>query len=89
MLACMALDYLSIPATSINVEHIFSHGRLVLSHVRSQLSVQSMRALICVGAWSCLGLIKTKDIFLVAMLTDIKEDVTVEMLGSDWDALHW
>jgi hypothetical protein len=32
-LACMALDYLSIPATSVNVERVFSHGRLILSHV--------------------------------------------------------
>jgi hypothetical protein len=87
MLARMALDYLSIPATSVDVERIFSHGRLVLSHVRSRLSVQSTRALICVGAWSRLGLVKTEDVFSAAMLADIKEDA--EMLGSDWDALHW
>ena len=87
MLARMALDYLFIPATSVDVERLFSHGRLVLSHVRSRLSVQSTRALICVGAWSRLGLVKTEDVLSAAMLADIKEDV--KMLGSDWDTLRW
>ncbi|KIM52090.1 hypothetical protein SCLCIDRAFT_141934, partial [Scleroderma citrinum Foug A] len=36
-LSCMALDYLTIPATSIDVKQLFSHGCLLLSHVRSQL----------------------------------------------------
>ncbi|KAJ3498251.1 hypothetical protein NLJ89_g10242 [Agrocybe chaxingu] len=34
-LSRMALDYLSIPATSVDVERLFSCGRLLLSHVRS------------------------------------------------------
>ena len=59
-LSRMALDYLSIPgmcfkhitffsclflATSVDVERLFSKGCLLLSHVRSCLSVQSIRAL--------------------------------------------
>jgi len=44
---------LTIPtATSIDVEHVFSKGRIVLSHVWNGLSVQSTRALLCLGAWS-------------------------------------
>ncbi|KIL55791.1 hypothetical protein M378DRAFT_54282, partial [Amanita muscaria Koide BX008] len=61
-LSRMARDYLSIPATSVNVERIFSKGRILLSHLRSHLSVQSTRALMCVGAWSLLGYVKDKDI---------------------------
>jgi hypothetical protein len=87
MLARMALDYLSIPATSVDVERVFSRGRLILSHVRSRLSVQSTRALICVGSWSRLGLVKNEDVMSAAMLANIKEDL--EVLGSDWDALTW
>ena len=41
---------------------MFSQGRLVLPHVRNRLSGQSTRALMCVGAWSGLGLVKDADI---------------------------
>jgi len=67
-LSRMAINYLSIPgmsfphlvspllmhivATSVDVERTFSQGRLVLSHVRNRLSVQSTRALLCLGVWS-------------------------------------
>ncbi|KIK80159.1 hypothetical protein PAXRUDRAFT_159391 [Paxillus rubicundulus Ve08.2h10] len=54
----MALDYLTIPATSIDVECIFSHGHLLLSYVQSCLSAQMTCALLCVGLWSLLGLVK-------------------------------
>jgi hypothetical protein len=37
-LSRMALDYLTIPATSTDVERLFSRGRLLLTHVRSRLS---------------------------------------------------
>ncbi|KIM54667.1 hypothetical protein SCLCIDRAFT_136230, partial [Scleroderma citrinum Foug A] len=48
-LSHMALDYLTIPATSIDVEWLFSRGRLLLSHVCSQLSAQSTCALLCLS----------------------------------------
>ena len=42
---------LTIPtATSVDVECVFSKGRIVLSHVRNGLSVQSTCALLCLGA---------------------------------------
>ncbi|KIJ09043.1 hypothetical protein PAXINDRAFT_88030, partial [Paxillus involutus ATCC 200175] len=53
-LSRMALDYLTIPATSVDVEHIFSRGQLLLSHVRSRLSAQTTRAILCLGGWSHL-----------------------------------
>ncbi|PIL31003.1 hypothetical protein GSI_05696 [Ganoderma sinense ZZ0214-1] len=60
-LSRMAIDYLTIPATSIDVERLFSHGQLILSHVRSRLSAQTMRAILCVGSWSVLNLVKPEE----------------------------
>lgn len=70
-LARMALDYLSIlgtsslsctlimliyfSATSVDVERIFSRGRILLSHLRNRLSPQTTRSLMCLQAWSLLG----------------------------------
>ena len=98
-LSRMALNYLSIPgmyittpptvdlttptATSVDVKRVFSKGRLVLSHVRNGLSVQSTRALLCLGAWSKLGLVKDKDLMEAGRLPDIDGDEAE--LDSDWD----
>ncbi|KIK35539.1 hypothetical protein CY34DRAFT_61050, partial [Suillus luteus UH-Slu-Lm8-n1] len=73
-LSCMALDYLTIPATSVDVERLFSCGRLLLSHVRSRLSAQSTQALLCLGYWSHLKLVKTEDIMKVSTLVDVEGD---------------
>ena len=98
-LARMALDYLTIPgecntrslcyltycctATSVDVEQIFSRGRLILSHVRSRLSAQSTRALLCLGCWSLLGLVKDKDIMAITCLPDVEG--AEEELEDGWD----
>ena len=100
-LSRMAMDYLSIPgnlsffillelfisfaATSVDVERTFSQGRLLLSHVRSRLSVQSTRALLCVGVWSLLGYVKDNDVKAAAVLpaVDGKEDE----LAENWDSI--
>ncbi|OBZ79948.1 putative AC transposase [Grifola frondosa] len=80
-LSRMALDYLSIP----DVERMFSCGRLVLSHVRSRLSAQSTRALICLGAWSRLGLVKDDDVKAVTVLAELEgEDQALE---DGWDSI--
>ncbi|KII83107.1 hypothetical protein PLICRDRAFT_119816, partial [Plicaturopsis crispa FD-325 SS-3] len=84
-LARMALDYLSIPATSADVERVFSKGRLLLSSVRNRLSAQSTRALMCVGAWSLLGFIKDADVRAVTILPDVVGEE--EALPSGWDAI--
>ncbi len=55
------LKHLNI-ATSVDVERVFSRGRLILPHVRSRLAVQSTRASLCVGLWSSQGLVKDGDI---------------------------
>lgn len=61
-------------ATSVDVERVFSKGRLVLSHIRNRLTVASTRALMCLGAWSILGLVEDADIKAVANLPDVMDD---------------
>ncbi|KIK42772.1 hypothetical protein CY34DRAFT_82964, partial [Suillus luteus UH-Slu-Lm8-n1] len=82
-LSRMALNYLSIPATSVDVERTFSHGRLLLSHVRSRLSTQTTRALLCLGSWSLLGLVKDKDVMSVTRLPDLQGEE--DELSEGWD----
>lgn len=61
------LLYLTVfsSATSVDVERVFSKGRLVLSHIRNRLSAQSTRRLMCLGAWSQMGYVKGQDIKVV------------------------
>ena len=75
----------NITATSVDVERTFSQGRLLLSHVRGRLSVQSTRALLCLGGWSKMGLVKDDDVKAVARLPEV--DGEEEELALDWDAL--
>ena len=72
-------------ATSTDVERVFSQGRLLLSHVRNRLSSQSIRALMCLGNWSLLGLVKDKDITAVTALAEIEGDE--EELEEGWDSI--
>ncbi|KIK92854.1 hypothetical protein PAXRUDRAFT_146430 [Paxillus rubicundulus Ve08.2h10] len=85
-LSQMALDYLSIPATSIDVERLFSCGHLILSHIRSCLSAQSTCALLCLGSWSKLKLIKDEDIAKVSTLPEIEGNDNVELVDG-WDCI--
>jgi len=48
--------------------------------------VQTTRALLCVGLWSLLDLVKHEDVLTAAMLPDINEDV--DELSLDWDAIQ-
>ncbi|KIL00688.1 hypothetical protein PAXRUDRAFT_129274 [Paxillus rubicundulus Ve08.2h10] len=82
----MAIDYLSIPAMSIDVEHLFSHGHLILSHIHSHLSAQSTHALLCLGTWSKLRLIKDKDVAKVSSLPEIEGDDEVDLVDG-WDCI--
>jgi hypothetical protein len=47
---------------SIDMEHVFSQGQLLLLHVHSHLSIQSTHALLCLGTWSALDLVKDSDV---------------------------
>ncbi|KIM54541.1 hypothetical protein SCLCIDRAFT_35225, partial [Scleroderma citrinum Foug A] len=91
-LARMAIDYLTIPATSVDVERLFSRGRVLLSHNRNRLSSQTTRALLCLGDWSCLGLVNSDDVHKVSLLDDVapmdgsSEPTEVE-LPDGWDTI--
>ncbi|KZV80205.1 putative AC transposase, partial [Exidia glandulosa HHB12029] len=61
-LSCMARDYLIIPATSVDVERVFSRGRQLLPYNRNRLSTDSIRALLCVGAWSRMDFVRDNDV---------------------------
>jgi len=69
-LSRMALDYLTIPPTSIDVERFFSRGRLLLSHTRSRLSVHTTAAILCLGHWSRHDLVKNEDVLKVTSLPE-------------------
>ena len=71
--------------TSVDVEWLFSRGHLLLMHVRSGLSLQSTRALLCLGLWSGLGLIKDKDVQIISCLADVVGDDREMTEG--WDAI--
>ena len=73
-------------ATSVDVERVFSQGRLLLSHVRSRLSVQSTRALMCLGIWSKMGYVKDSDIKAVVINPELKGEEGE--LAEDWDVIE-
>ena len=72
-------------ATTVDVERVFSRGRLVLPHVRNRLAVQSTRASLCVGVWSSLGLVKDSDIKMSVGKDDVVGEE--EDLPENWDAI--
>lgn len=78
------LIHICLTATSVDVERIFSQGRLLLLHVRSRLSVQSTHALLCVGAWSLLGYIKDEDVKATTVMPEVKGEE--EELATNWDS---
>jgi hypothetical protein len=70
----------------VDVECIFSQGQLVLSHVHNHLSSQAMHALLCLGSWSLLGLVKDKDVLNVAVIPDVEGNEKIE-LEKGWDSI--
>ena len=77
-------------ATSVDVERVFSQGRILLSHLRSRLSVQSIRALMCVGAWSLRGYVHDNDIksAITSKDSEIPLDGKEDVLPEDWDTIE-
>ena len=71
----------------MDVERVFSQGRLLLSHIRSRLSVQSTRALMCLGPWSLLGFVKDSDVKAVVILPELRVDEDEGELEIDWDKI--
>ncbi|PIL26246.1 hypothetical protein GSI_12002 [Ganoderma sinense ZZ0214-1] len=83
-LSRMALDYLT---TSVDVERVFSKGRLLLSHVRSRMNAQTTRAVLCVGAWSRAGYVKAADLRKAAQTADLDNDEHGFQLVPGWDRI--
>jgi len=71
-------------ATTVDIEHIFSRGHLVLPHVHGCLAVQSTCASLCVGLWSSQGFVKEAD---VRAALDAREVEDEDELPMDWDAI--
>ena len=71
---CTNPMYSSFLASSVEVERVFSRGRLLLSHVRSALSPESTRAVLCLGQWSLLDLIDDGDLKDVARMAEVDGD---------------
>jgi hypothetical protein len=67
------------------VERVFSKGRLLLSHVRNRLTVDSTQALLCLGTWSKLGFVNKEDLLAAAVLPEVKEGE--EDLPDDFDLI--
>jgi len=68
----------------VAVERVFSQGQVILPYVRNRLSVQSTRALLCIGDWSVRGLVKDKDVKAAAKLPDVDEEFELE---DGWDKI--
>ncbi|KIM52766.1 hypothetical protein SCLCIDRAFT_140421 [Scleroderma citrinum Foug A] len=83
----MALDYLNIPVTSVNVEWLFSKGHVVLPYLCNCLLSQSTHALLFLGQWSKLGLIKDEDLHQV-ICEDLEGDKSKVELPDGWDKIH-
>ena len=66
---------------------MFSQGRLLLSHIRSRLSVQSTWALMCLGAWSLLGFVKDSDVKAIVVLPELRADEDEDELEIHWDRI--
>jgi hypothetical protein len=78
---------LLVLATSVDVEQVFSQGRIVLSHLHSRLSVQSTQALICLGVWSHLGYVMDSDIKPVVTLPEVPAFRKEDDLKVGWDTI--
>ncbi|KAL4067459.1 putative AC9 transposase [Scleroderma yunnanense] len=76
-LSCMVLDHLTILnefSTSIDIEQLFSHGCLLLSHIHSQLSAYQLK------------LVKDDDVRTVSEMQDVQGNDEVE-LEDEWDSI--
>ena len=86
----MSIDYCTnclspTIATSVDVEWVFSQGRIVLSHLRNRLSVQSTHALMCLGTWSLLGYVRDSDVKAVVILPELPANAKEDVLAAGWD----
>jgi hAT family C-terminal dimerisation region len=73
-------------ASSVAVKCIFSKGQLLMSHIHNRLSAQSTCTLLCLGAWSKAGFVKSTDLSaVVTTLPDAKDDESWS--DDDWEIM--
>jgi len=65
-------------ATLIDVEHLFSKGRLILSHIHNRMSAGTTCELLCLNNWSTQGLMKMADLKEAASLPEVLDDAWEE-----------
>jgi len=68
-------------ATSVDVERVFSRGRLLLSHIRNRMSAESTRALLCLNNWGKQGFIKQEDLKAAAVLPEVNDEEKEDDFG--------
>lgn len=56
----MALDFLGAPATSTDVEHLFSHLGLVCAKRHHNLNAENIKISTTLGNWTWAGLVPLK-----------------------------
>ena len=81
-LSRMARDYHSIPPTSVDVERVFSRGRILLSHLRNCMSAETTCLLMCLNAWFKAGIIKRP-----AVHTAIRKAPTDEVVEGNGEVM--
>lgn len=74
-------------ATSVDVERTFSRGRRLLSHVRSRLSAQTTRAVLCLSDWVRWDLVKSQDIRAVSKLAEVDDNRLDYNMEDGWDRI--
>ena len=62
-LARMALDFLSAPATSVDVERLFSFSGKTISKLRNRMSADTSTATVLVGSWARVPDLLAKESF--------------------------
>lgn len=73
-------------ATSVQVGRLFSRSRILISHLRSRLSAQTTRALLCLGDWSLLELVDDDDMKKVVSMEET-QGIDTEMQDG-WDRIQ-
>lgn len=74
-------------ASSVEVERVFSRGRLLLTHTRNRMTAQTTRAVMCVASWSLAGYVQSEDAKKIAQLDDVDLDGSDFEMEDGWDKI--
>lgn len=74
-----------ILATSVDVERVFSKGRIAVNHLRNRLSAQSTRAILCLNSWYHADIVKAVDLNKATADPGVEGDS--EFYEEDWDVM--